>query len=117
VRPVGKDEHVPAQGVLLQNPLHVGVQSVETLAHIHRIQPYKNPGRRRYAQHPRARSRRINNAEGSASRLRTVKPLGLTTSIAQPGSACKLGALSLNSLKTIGEGITAKALRFSLVNQ
>src|SRR5438093_7934681 len=91
--------------VLLEHRLHVGVEAVEALAHVHRLKSHKQARGRRKAQHRQPRSNPASSCTESVSRKRTVKPSQLTSSIAQ-GVTAELtgGGASRTSLNIIGTG-------------
>ncbi len=101
---VGEEEKVATQRILRQYCLHMSVEPIETAPHIDRGECHKNARCRREAQHRTPLSSRARSRMGSASRQRTVRPDGETSSIAQVLLGGTAGGASLISLKTTGTG-------------
>ena len=98
---------MPAQRILFQHYLHMGIEPIETLPHIDGRECQKNACRRRETQHSRPRSNRSRVCTGSGSRQRTFMPDGLSTSMAHFSFVPGAGR-TLTSLNAIAAGVLVR---------
>ena len=92
------------ENLLIEDRLSQSVQTVKAKPHVDGIKGYEYASGRRNAQHMVPRSNRARIFAESASRHRTVRPEGATTSMAQGLDGVVGGGASLTSLKTTGTG-------------
>ena len=96
---------MPAERLLLQDCLHLGVETVEAHPHIHRVQGYEDTSCRGQAQHGMPRSNRSRVCTESASRQRIFRPDGLSTSIAHLSAYSGADPITLTSLNLKRAGV------------
>ena len=111
---LAKHQQVATQRVLVQPCLDMGVETIETRPHIHRLKGHEDTLRRGEAQLDDPCSNLIRSSTESASRRRTVSPPTPSTCIAQGIAAA--GAIPAHGISRNTTGAGRRAVARASVN-